>query len=479
MENAVNGIREVFYRDLTGEYQDKRERSFLYRAFWAECVARLLEKYFPQLSAEDPLRPEDEVRIRKRLSQAMGERPERARSLLLREAPGKGRKERRDFWEELWLNDAGYRAGLISDTEYYLWLVEYLTARDVYYKDNSMWDGHAWLYRLLLAGLRGTERALEPGQMQRDGENIRTKAQVGRDMAELARLIRDERDAGRAEAAGRLHGLKCRVRIRGQEARLVDYLPWLTGRLERMALHIKIKTWLQDSGYPLGEGNRTKKPPKEPRKQDFSMRLFEAYCDSAEGYHFHRKDRSGGTAGWQLDGMGFCALEPGQIGALQAALERSGTAYLYLPLAVDLLSGCVFFLAGKENYTELYRGAGKKLRDAYQGAKARWCFDYLRLDEARREELPGDVGGALRLRPTFHENAGRSYQAVLNDFKRYCMTGDHSPRQAVREFNEEGPSGVPDGFRWGFDASESREEPGKSRLAAASFGRAWKGGRNM
>ena len=464
MENAVNGIREVFYRDLIDEYQDKRERSFLYRTFWAEGVAGLLEGHFPQLSAERPLRPEDELRIRKRLSEAMRERPEQARSLLLREAPGKVRKERRDFWEELWLNDAGYRAGLISDTEYYLWLVEYLTARDVYYKDNSMWDGHAWLYRLLLAGLRGTERALEPGQMQRNGENIRTKAQVGRDLAELARLIRDERAAEGTEAAGRLHGLKRRVRIKGQEAKVVDYLPWLTGRLERMALHIKIKTWLQDSGYPLGEGNGSQSPPKGPRKQDFSMRLFEAYCDSPEGYHFYKKGRGGAApGGWQLDGMGFCVLEPGQLGALQAALEQGETAYLYLPLAVDLFSGCTFFLAGKANYEELYRGAGKKLKDAYQSAKARWCFDYLRLDEAYRKEFPGDVGGALRLGPTFHENAGRSYRAVLNDFKRYCMTGDNSPRRAIREFNEEGPSGLPDEFCWAFDASESWEEPERNQ----------------
>ena len=48
----------------------------------------------------------------------------------------KGRKERRDFWEELWLRDAAYRAGLITDTDYYLWLVEYLAVR-VLTKKNS------------------------------------------------------------------------------------------------------------------------------------------------------------------------------------------------------------------------------------------------------------------------------------------------------------------------------------------------------
>lgn len=70
-------------------------------------------------------------------------------------------------------------------------------------------------------------------------------------LAEAARLIRQERDTGGTQIAARLHDLKCSKTRNGMVIRM-DYLPWLTARLERMALHIKIKTWLQDSGYPLG-----------------------------------------------------------------------------------------------------------------------------------------------------------------------------------------------------------------------------------
>ncbi len=89
-----------------------------------------------------------------------------------------------------------------------------------------------------------------------------------------------------------------------------DYLPWLTARLERMALHIKIKTWLQDSGYPLGGRGKADKSPREPRKQDFSLRLFEAYCDSEEGYDFYKKDLSGqeNCGDWHMDGQGLKGL---------------------------------------------------------------------------------------------------------------------------------------------------------------------------
>lgn len=69
---------------------------------------------------------------------------------LRREVPGKDKKERGDFWEELWRNDAGYMAGMITDTYYYLWLTQYLDERDIYDKDNSMPDGHFWLETLLL-----------------------------------------------------------------------------------------------------------------------------------------------------------------------------------------------------------------------------------------------------------------------------------------------------------------------------------------
>lgn len=454
MEKSVNdGIREDFYYDLIETYERQAEASFLYRYFWAESVAELLEEHFPQLPVAEPLAPKNGPRIKKRLGETMKERPEWARGLLLKPAPGKARKERRDFWEELWLNDAGYSAGLISDTEYYLWLVDYLSARDIYYKDKGSGkrnrNGHTWLYRLLLAGLQ-----MEPGQLQtRDGENIRTKAQVGRDLAKLARMIQDERSAGEAETAGRLHDLKLQVKTAGGMIVLKDYLPWLTAMLARMALHIKIKTWLQDSGYPLVEEGWAKDPPKKPRKQDFSMRLFEAYCDSAEGYEFHRKAPGGKAAaqGWRLDGLGFCVLEPDQFEPLLEVLERRGNAAVYLPLAVDLYSGCVFFLAGKENYKNAYRTADEEARKAYRNAEARFCFDYLRLDRGRRKGFPGDVGGAFQLRPTFHENAGKSYQAVLSAFKRYCMAGKNSARQAVRAFNGTEPAGIPDVFRWAFD----------------------------
>lgn len=497
MEESVSGIRGTFYHSLIDDYQEKQERSFLYRYFWAESIKGLFEKHFPKIKIKRAFRPEDEPRIRHRLSEAMRERQEWAKSLLLKEVPGKARKERRDFWEELWLNDIGCQAGVISDTEYCLWLVEYLAARGVYYKDNSMPDGHAWLYELLLAGL-----ALEPGQLWgEDGKSARTGAQVGRDLAELARLIRDERNAGTEEIVGRLSGLKRR------ESPGEDYLPWLTGQLEKMALRIRIKTWLQDSGYPLRDESKAKGPPKGSRKQDFSMRLFEAYCDREEGFDLVRKSLGGKAAGgWRLDGEGFCVLvQSNQVEALLEALKRGENTYFYLPLAVDLFSGCVFFLAGKEIYAEVYRNEEKKLREdyehaqtdykrektrsaevlyedaksaygqakreraAYDSVEALYCFDYLRVDEDYLLKYPEDIGGALRLRPFFHYNKGRPYQDVLSDFKAYCVTEKGGPRDIVREFNDEGPDGIPPVFHWAFKELEDQEKPQVSPEAQKAF----------
>lgn len=466
MEQSVNGIRNTFYRDLSDDYESNSEESFLYRFFRENSVAELAEKYL-----KEPAQPKD---VKARLSKAMRADPEWAKDLLLQAPPGK--KERRDFWEMLLLNDAGYQAGLISDTAYYLWLAEYLEARGIYYKDNSMYDGHVWLYRLLQAGLWGTQWA--PGSLRSgEGELIFSKAQAEQHLKQLAELIRSERDAGAAKAAGRLHGLT--VRVKGEKK---DYLPWLTARLERMAIHVKVRTWLQDNGYPIR--NKKKQPPesaqKEPeqppesaqkppnrRKRDFTMRLFETYCDSPRGYDFRKKEPGGGAAGpGRLpDSDGFCVPDPKQAELLRSALERSGATYCYIPLAFHLRSGCTFFLAGKDVYGDVYEDADEKSRKACEDAEGSFCFDYLRLDGA----APQAIGGAFRLRPTFHENVGRSCHDVLDDFKRYCENRDDGPLQAVREFNEECPPGVPDAFRWAFDGMEERKP---SPEAEAAFRRA-------
>ncbi len=288
MGNAVGGLRDRFYRDLRREYRDEGVNSFLYRYFWTEAVTELLEEYVPQFPAECPLQPENSSRIRALLEEAVRERPE----LLLRPAPEKKRRkpgeeavrdkdktERRDFWEELWLNDAGYQADLISDTDYYLWLVEYLAARDLYYKDTSMWDGRRWLDKLLREGWLGAGEVRVPGLWrQKSGRAVPSTTQTGADLRELAKQIKTDREA----VAFRLHELE----VEGE-----DYLPWLTGRLKQMALHIKIKDWLQNSGYPLiKEGDMSARfSAKRARKQDFSMRLLEAYCDSGRGGGFLRQ----------------------------------------------------------------------------------------------------------------------------------------------------------------------------------------------
>ncbi len=462
MEKSVGGIRETFYRDIIREYYAVREKSFLYKAFWTENVTEILKKHFPQLLTEEPPQPKDEPRLRRLMKEAMEERTEWAKGLLLKEPPREGRLERRNFWEELWLNDAGYQAKLISDEEYYLWLVEYLAARDIYYKDKSIWDGQEWRDALLSKGLGNRGNASEPGLLPDGGKNTRTNRDMRRDLRELAERMRKERNAGETEIVERLRRLSRFEENRKGERRRVDSLLWLTRRMKWMALHTKIKNGLQDNGVPIGVSGETKKTQKKPRKQDFSMRLFETYCDSDKGYHFYKKDSGGvkSSGNWTIESSGFCASDPDQAEALRAAMEQSGKTEFYFPLAVDLFSGCVLFLAGKGNYRELYEKAGEKLKDAYNQKKECCCFDYLRLDEKYLDprQCPWDVGGAFRLTPAFLRNAGKSYLTVLSDFKRYCerMNEDdipHFPRYTVREYNEKKPDDAPDPFRLAFDDS--------------------------
>ncbi len=530
MEGSVSTIRDRFYRDLILEYTNKGEHSFLYRYFWADGVSGLLEEYLPGFSIEGTLQPKDGSKIRAQLVRILRENPdqEQARGWLLKKTSGGSRQ---NFWAELWLNDAGYRAELISDAEYYLWLVECLVKRDIYYKDTGMWDQRDCLDLLLREGLRDEKRTLEPGHQARKssskkGESRFTTAQLKRDLEELAEKLRREHDTGGTEIALRLHGLKRHVNT-PKGTRQVDYLLWLTSQLARMALHIRIKTWLQDSGYPLIKPASRDKTRTEPfttgprRKQDFSMGLFEAYCSSSWGYEFYKKDPAGAAApeGWCLNRVGFCILDSSHMDALLNGLEGSQETSLNIPLAVDLYSGCVFFLAGKELYEEVYLQEVEKWKDArkdaavaYEQAKktkeeyehrlqqdpehlkrlrkellareknyddavgkynraveakkefdntqSLFCFDYLRLDEEHLERFPGDVRGALRLGPHFHENAPsflekakESREVLLNKFQWYCVEGDDSPRARVREFNADRPAGLRDSdmFHWAFE----------------------------
>lgn len=526
MERSVSTIRDRFYRDLILEYIEWADRSFLYRYFWADSVSGLLEEYLPGFPLERPPQPKDGRAIREQLVRTLKEdpNPKQARGRLLKEASG---GSRRNFWEELWLNDSGYRAGLISDIEYYLWLAEYLVKRDIYYKDTSLWDQRDCLDLLLQNGLRGEKKT--PEQAGQERKSI-TMAQRKRELAELAEKLRREYETGGTEIASRLHGLKCRVRTKKGMAS-VDYLLWLTGRLARMALHIRIKTWLQDSGYPLLKQEEPKdvgdKPRTEPftigsrRKRDFSMSLFEAYCSTPRGYEFYKKDSAGAAAleGWRLDRAGFCILDSSHMDALQHALEGSQETSLNIPLAVDLYSGCVFFLAGKALYEAVYRQEAKMRKDAWldaernyeQAKKAReeyrrrlrqypdylkklendladrektyhvavkeydlavkakkkfdamqgiFCFDYLRLDEEYLARFDGDLRGALRLGPHFHENAPHflenaweSREVLLSKFRWYCAEGDDSLRARVRGFNPDMPPSLRDSglFLWAFE----------------------------
>lgn len=531
MENAVGGLRDSFYRDLRRKYREEGTDSFLYRYFWTEAVTELLEKYAPRRPAECPIRPENSGRIRALLEEAVRERPE----LLLRPAPERKRrrtggeagrdrdvKERRDFWEELWLNDAGYQAGLIPDTDYYLWLVEYLAVRGLYYRDTGIGDGRRWLEQLLREGWLGAGEPRDPGVWrQKSGKSVLSTAQTGADLRELAERLKTDRE----EIGRRLHGLE----MEGE-----DYLPWLTGRLEQMALHIRIKDWLQNSGYPLiKEGDLSERfSAKRARKQDFSMRLLEAYCAGGRGGGFLTPERDAGASagGWRLTADGFCLPDAEEVEALREALERSGETCFYIPLAADLRSGCVLFLAGRDIYEQAYeeeetrwrryfsrmaeeyrrakeaydrartereriadrqalkeacgrrqdackraeRGCkrAEAARESYEASQASLCFDYLRLDREHLRRNGENPAGAFRLRPVFHRQAEEAgYRAVLEKFIAYCKgecdrtPREGIPREAVREFDQELPAGIPESFHWAFEARspESEEAFGRSR----------------
>lgn len=277
----------------------------------------------------------------------------------------------------------------------------------------------------------------------------------GADVEEALAMLAEQIQTDRDKIANRLQ--KLRYVVRGRDGRRVNYLRWLTARLEWMALHVKIRNWLQDSGYPLVGLSGTRKRPKEEkkaRKSDFTMRLFEAWCDSPEGYELHKKAGGGetGNVGWHLEGQGFCVLstDPDRLRALlegQAA-EQDKAPYVYLPLAVHLRSGCVFFLAGKGNYEKVYQG--DEHENDYRAAQKRYCFDYLRLTENHSQNPPGD--GTFCLSPAFHENVKEKYKDVLDAFKGYCEDRfDDSPLQAVREYNGSEPAGFPEELLWAFD----------------------------
>lgn len=519
MGDDVGGLRDRFYRELRRKYRDEGVNAFLYRYFWTDAVTELLEKYVPNLPAPCPIQPESGAEIRALLAEAVREKP----ALLLRPVPEKRRRkangeqnrkgrsgERRDFWEELWLNDAGYQAGLITDTDYYLWLIQYLAVHDRCYKDTSIWDGRAWLHTLLEAGWLGAGEPRVPGLRRKKSGEIAaplSTARIKADLEELAARLGTDRTA----IASRLHKL---------EEKGEDYLPWLTRHLEQMALHTRIKDWFQNSGYPLiKEGDLPARfSAKKQQKQDTSMRLLEAYCASGQGGSFFRRDRgTGERAGiWRLTGDGFCLPDEGTVEALRKALERDGTDCFYIPLAVDLQSGCVLFLAGKNTYERAYRrevkqwrascdvleeklagwekqyeeakraGTGireaKKRRDEtradlkkkkarrdqaeeqearYQMSTASLCFDFLRLDRRRLRQSEENPAGQFRLFPAFHDQAGKSFQTVLEDFLDYCKgecertRRERIPREAIELFNCQLPPDIPEAFRWAMEGEES------------------------
>lgn len=452
MEQALNGIRDTFYQELAEDYRRDGEESFLYEYFWQDSARELWEKAFPSIPVEEPLTPKT---LQARLSDAMAKHPDRAKSCLLREPPGEGRRERRDFWQELTLNGAGFQAGLITDTDYYVWLTQYLAVRDIYYKDSGPWDtdGCAWLHTLLRAGLGDPERS------------IVTKAQTERDLKELARLLRDESHEGAAE---RLHLLKKRI-VKGGKRQFVDYLPWLTKRLKLAALHSKIKTWLQDGGYPFLAEKGAGQTPKSPRKQDFSMRLFDAYCASPAGYDFAPKN----LTGWHMYGREFCVMDTAKLEPLIDALKRRrdiGDASLYLPLALHLQSGCVFFLAGSDIYRDVdNRAANRAVKGAgssRDGKESTFSFGYFKLDKAYWE---GGAGGPFHLHPDCRKNAGKSYDAVFDDFRRYCLKDIDGAIETVRDLNQDAPAGTPAPFLWAFYSPDEPELPSPSRAGRKAF----------
>ena len=480
MEQSVNGIRDKFYPDLTSNYNDKGENSLLYRFTWEESAVELLKKlkkkykkFFSEISTQAPQTPEKFMACLKDAMEARTK--EEIRELLEQEF----QQERRDFWQQLWLRDAFFRTKWTSGDsgdDYCLWLVKYLTMQDKYYRESCpamVGEGELLeeLYRLVREGLRDTEWAPKPGRLRGTDGKIR-KSKLGAYLSELEKLLQDQQDAGKAEVAGRLRKLGCLSRL------------WKL--LERKSLHIKIKTWFQDSGFPLryesdndpsdgdrppeAEEGKKKKireypSPKGDRKQDFTMRLFAAYCDSPDGYDFFPKGLGGAASrnGWHLEDNGFCVLDAGQIDRLVSALkekaeERKSDNY-YVPLAVHLYSGCVFFLAGSSVYEDVYPySKTSELAAKYRAAKkrGRFCFDYLRLDDGYWDGFQA-VGKEFQILPVFHENLGKSYDDVLADFKRYCMEGEESILEAVRNTNEDCTDNTPAMYRWAFNGVEDYE----------------------
>lgn len=511
MGKHVRGIRGEFFEYLEERYTEENCSSLVYRFTWKESAVELLKKlkkraYFPDISTKALQEGREEKDFRDRLETAMKgctgerfqseleqelkelwqellnlqeERQERQKERKLpkelqkerqRERRKKRQKEhpekRRDLWQQLWINDTAFRAGKIIEKDYYLWLVEYLAARKKFYLDRcpSEKDKKVLLEelsRLAAIGLRGKEwlPELKRSEEEKGEGNIR-KALLGDYLEQLAREMHDE-EAGKTQIVDRLREADCLSRL------------W--GPLERTAMHMKIKNWFQDSGYPLQMGEdllqnkkkkRTqekqkeqakqegKKEQKGDRKQDFTMRLFEDYYDSERRYKL---------GNWSLDDYGICVMEDKQANTLKNALESaSKEMYLdnvYIPLGVHLYSGCVLFVAGKGVYKKLYSDP-KEYKDATK--EYSFCFDYLRLTE----ENFYTVAGGFRILPVFHKNAGKSFKDVLDEFKWYCVEGELSPLESVRVVNGDFPAGAPDAFSWAFCRPEQDDyEPTPEAVA--------------
>ena len=132
-----------------------------------------------------------------------------------------------------------------------------------------------------------------------------------------------------------------------------------------------------------------------------------------------------------------------------------------------------------------------ELKKEWMDRDAFFCYDYLRLDrkDSGDAEAPGDIANpevAFRLQPTFHENAGKSYDEVLDDFKWYCGSGrskqmtardidngkgyyfeevGDNPRRKIKIYNEDVFAGIPRGLQWAFDGLEDMEPSRKAKDA--------------
>lgn len=249
------------------------------------------------------------------------------------------------------------------------------------------------------------------------------------------------------------------------------------------------------------------------------MRLLEAYCASGQGGGLFRRDPGERTGSWRLTEDGFCLPDEGETEALRKALERSGADCFYIPLAVDLQSGCVLFLAGKEIYKRAYhrevrqwrtscgimeeqlarleeqyaaaRKAGgdtrqrKALRDQkkkelekeekkrekaektveqYEKTAENLCFDFLRLDRRQMNRAGENPAGKLRLLPVFHTQAGKPFRTVLREFLDYCKgecdrtAREVIPREAIQEFNGSLPPDLPEAFGWAVERGSRESE---------------------